>query len=222
MAFGLGALSGIGSIGAGLAGLFGGHKNKPFDRANQYLNQIPGQVGSYYRPYQEAGAGALGKLQGQYGEMTDNPGDLYNRLSSGYTQSPGYKMRLQEALNASSNAAQAGGMAGTPYHQRLAMEKAEGIAGEDFEKYLNHILGLYGQGQQGLQGLESQGYNANQNMAQTIQDVLSQQAQYGYGAETQNNINRNNAWSNIISGLGLLPGGSSDRFAGSNANGWGY
>lgn len=197
----------LSGIGQAAGGLFGGKGGNPEAAANKYLNQIPGAVNPYYRPYQAAGINALGKLQGQYGEMTDNPGAFYNKLAGGYTQSPGYDFKLKQALNARNNAAAAGGMSGTPQHEQQSMETAEGIANQDFENYLNHVLGIFGKGQQGYEGINTQGFDANTQFGQMLAQLLGNQAQYAYGSETQKNINNSNKWGNILSGIGTAVSG---------------
>ena len=57
------------------------------------------------------------------------------------------------------------GVSGTYGHQQLGAEAAGNVASQDFEKYLQHVLGLNTQGLEGEQGLEKQGYDANTDYA---------------------------------------------------------
>ena len=110
----LSALPGIASAAGGVAGLFGKKGRNPADASNQYLDQIPGAMKPYYQPYMDSGSRSMGKLEGEYGSALDDPNSIYNKLSSGYKESPGYQAKLQAALGAGQNASAAGGMLGTP------------------------------------------------------------------------------------------------------------
>lgn len=197
----MGILGGASSAVGGLAGLFGGHGKNPSDVANKRIGQIPGQVGQYYKPYQEAGSGALSDLQNRYKGLLDNPGDLYNKLGSGYTQSPGYANTLKEALTAGNNAYAAGGRAGSPGHAQASSEIAGNVANKDYETYLSHVLGMYGQGLQGEQGINQMGYGANTDYGNLIGNIGQQQAQYDYAGQAGKNSARAQDWSNIFGGL---------------------
>lgn len=200
----LAALPGLASAAGGIFGLFKNKHNSeaPMNAANQFLNKIPGETQKYYKPYMDAGSNALDILRSQYGNLINNPGELYNKFSSGYTQSPGYKTRLNEALNAATNAQAAGGMAGSPQHQQIAAQKAVDLSGQDFENYLSHILGLYGGGIQGEQGLENQGYGANTDFANMLASIYGQQGKMAYEAENAKNTGRGQSLSNIFGGIG--------------------
>ena len=196
----MGMLGGAGSAIGGLAGLFGKKKN-PNNAANQYLNQIPGAMQPYYKPYQDAGNAALGKVQGEYGKLIDNPGDMIKNFGSGYQESPGYQFQLQNALKAGQNSSAAGGMLGTGQDQAQAMQTAQGLSSQDYEKYLQHVMDMYGQGLQGEQGLETQGYGANTDYANMLGSLYGQQGQNAYNStQNQNEENAKN-WGNVAGGL---------------------
>lgn len=205
----LSALPGIGSAIGGIAGLFHKQKN-PADAANKYLDKIPGAMQPYYQPYMQAGKGALGNLQNMYGELTGNPGELFSRLGAGYQASPGYQFALKQALAAGGNAAAAGGMLGTPQHRDNNMETAQGLASKDFENYINHVLGLYGQGREGLEELNKLGYGANTGYGNVLGSVLGQQAQNAFTGQTGLNQANQANWSNIFGGLGAAGQGYND------------
>ena len=201
MVFPVAAIPGIASAVGGIAGLF--HKNKnPADVANKTIGQIPGSVNPYYQPYIDSGKGALGKLQGEYGKMINNTGDLYNQLGSGYKESPGYQFRLQQAMNAGNNASAAGGMAGSSQHEQQNMQVAGDMADADFEKYMNHVMGLYGQGIEGEKGLNTQGYDASSSYGNLVGSVLGQQGQNAYAGQAGENASNAKNWSNIFSSSG--------------------
>lgn len=184
----------------------GGGKN-PADEANKYLERIPGQTKPYYDPYIQQGQDANKLLMEKYGDLINDPNALYNKFSEGYKESPGYQTRLQSALRGAGNAAAAGGMAGSLEHQQHSAEKAMDLSSKDFEDYLNHILGLYGAGLQGEQGLGEQGFKASTGYGDMLANLLSSQAQYGYAGQAGQNANRANFMNNIFKfGTSFLPG----------------
>jgi hypothetical protein len=195
------ALPGLASAAGGLMGLFGKQKN-PSDAANKYLDQIPGAAGQYYNPYIQSGQNALGTLQGEYGKLLGDPNSMYDKFGAGYKESPGYQFKLKQGLQAGQNASAAGGMLGTPQDQQQQMQIANDISSQDFNDYISQIAGLYGQGLQGTQGLNQQGYDASSSMGNLQGSVLGQKAQNAFtGQQGQNQANQQN-WSNIFGGLG--------------------
>jgi hypothetical protein len=201
-----GIASGIGGIGAGLLGMQ--NQSNPYDAASQYYNKIPGAVSPLYAPYQQAGQGALKQLQGQYGSLINDPGAMYNRVASGYQQSPGYNWQLNQGLNAANNAAAAGGMLGSPQHQQQSATVAEGLANQDYYNYLQNALGSqqhqYGLGLEGLQGLNTQGYGANDQLANIMYSMLAGQGQNAFAGQAAENQNEGTQWGNIFGGLSSL------------------
>lgn len=185
----------------------GGHQKNPADVANDYLNKIPGQVNPYYQPYIDQGREANKHLTEQYGKLTNNPNDLYSELGKGYQQSPGYQFKLNQALQSGTNAAAAGGMAGSQMHQQQAMQMGNDIANQDYEQYINHILGLYGTGLQGEQGLSQQGYNASTGYGDILGSNLGAQAGYGYAGQAGENANKTGRLNNFLNLGGTVLGG---------------
>lgn len=201
-----GLKAGFGGAGGGILGgllgsLFGNNKD-PYKEAQKSLSQIPGTISPYYQPYIGAGNQALGTSQKQYQNLLNNPGDIYNQLGSGYHESPGFHFALSQALNGIDNAAAAGGMTGTPGHQQQAGQLAENLANQDYQSYLQQVLGLYGTGLQGEQGLANQGLGASNELAQSLANNLIGQGQLGFNqAEYGNQRN-----SNLFGGLGTIGG----------------
>jgi hypothetical protein len=189
-----------------LSELFHGGKN-PADVAQPYLEKIPGAVNPYYQPYINQGQQANQGLMEQYGHLINNPNDMYSQFGQGYKQSPGYQFKLNQALQAAGNAAAAGGMAGSPQHEQQNMQIGNDIASQDFNDYINHILGLYGVGLQGQQGLGQQGFQASLGYGDILGSNLAQQGQLAYEGQAGQNANRTGMFNNLIS-LGGTLGGS--------------
>ena len=201
----LGKVSGLANLGGGIAGLFGAGKGpSPSDAANKYLNKIPGEINQYYQPYINAGQGALPVLQGQYGDLLNNPGGKFNDIGASFQQSPGFKFALDQALRSAGRAAAAGGMAGSPMHEQQNMEVATNLANQDYYNWLGQAIGLYSQGLSGEQGLYSGGLQAGGSMADQISQQLAQQAANAYQNQSAQNETRGGFLDNIAGGLGTL------------------
>lgn len=202
-----GLASGAGGIASGLFGLNNNQSN-PYDSASQYYNKIPGQVSPLYAPYQQAGQNAMGQLQGQYSSLINNPGAMYNRVAAGYQQSPGYQWQLNQGLQGANNAAAAGGMLGSPQHQQQASGVAEGLANQDYYNYMSNALGSqqqqYGLGLEGLQGLNNQGFQANDQMANLLANLYGQQGQLAFAGQASQNQSQGTNYGNIFGGLASI------------------
>lgn len=185
-------------------GWFGG-KN-PATEANNYLDRIPGTVAPYYNPYITQGQTANQNLMEQFQKLLSNPGALYSELGKGFKESPAYQFKLREALGAGTNAAAAGGMAGSLAHREAANKTAYDISDQEFENYINHVLGLYGTGLQGEQGLGEQGFKASLGLGDILGSNLAQQGNYSYQGQAAENANKANFWNNLISGAATIGG----------------
>lgn len=202
------ALPGIASSLGGLAGLFGKNKKNDASKAGmQYLNKIPGAMSPYYQPYINKGLAASDLVGDQYGQQVSDPGAIYNKLGAGYQESPGYQFKLHQALNAADQASAAGGMLGTPQHQQQNMEVANDIAGADFEKYLQNVLGIYQGGISGEEGTAARGYDASTNFGNALGNNLQSQGQMAYEGANARNMQRNQNLSNLTGGIGSAIGG---------------
>lgn len=210
--FGMGA--GAAGIGGGLYNLFSGGSGISKE-ANKYLNQIPGAMQPYYQPYMGAGQNALGQLMGQYGQLTGNTGDVYNKLAGGYQQSPGFQSALKQALGAASNQAAAGGMSGTPQAQLQAADVAGTLSQKDFGDYMGRMMGLYGTGLQGMSGINQMGYDASTGYGNMLGNILGQQAQYGAMEKAMQNQKRGQGMGQLFGGLGTLAAGPLGGYFGS-------
>lgn len=206
----------LGSIGSGIAGLFGGRKGDPSKEANKYYEQIPETIKPYYDPYINAGNNALPLLQQQYLGLMNNPGEMLNKMGSSFQQSPGFKFALDQALSAAGRGSAAGGMAGSPMHEQQNMGIAQGLANQDYYNWLGNVTGLYGQGLSGEQGMAGLGANAASALASQLAQNKAQQGNLAY--QGQQYKNENNPWSNILGGAGMLTGDVMDPFG--STRGW--
>ncbi len=167
--------------------LFGGGSD--YGDPQEYLDQIKPMLEQYYNPYIQRGQAAGGTLDQQYGQLLNNPAMVQQMLGSSYQQSPGYQYALDEALNAATMSAAAGGKLGTTAHQNEAMKTATGLANQDYWNYYNQNANLFNTGLSGTQGMYDQGYNATNQMAQGLGNLYGSQANLAYtGQQNQNNM----------------------------------
>lgn len=199
MGGGLGSQIG-GQLGPLLSALFGGGKN-PADAGMGYLNQIPGTLKPYYNSYINAGKDAMGTLQGQYGQLINDPGAVMNRIGGGFQQSPGYQFQVGQATNAANNAAAAGGYVGSPQAQQMMAQNIGGLANQDYYNYLNHGMSMYGQGLGGMSHINDMGFDASNQLAQMLGQNLQNQAGLAYQGQNYQNQQQNGLW-NALGGLG--------------------
>lgn len=195
--------SGLGaSLGGLLGGLFGGQKD-PSDAAMKYYQQIPGAISPYYQPYINAGKNAMGQLMPQYGQLTNDPSGMLAKLGTGYQQSPGYQFQMQQALGAAQNSASAGGMSGSPEAQQFAAQAAGNVANQDYNSWLQNVLGLYQTGIGGLSGINTMGYNASNEYAGDVANALQNQGNLAYQGQADKNKQSSDMWGS----LGGIAGG---------------
>lgn len=190
------------AIGGALGALsgFGGSGN-PADKARKELNQIPDTIKPYYQKYINGGSWAQDQLQSHYGEDMNDPNAIIQRLGSGYKESPGYQFRLKQGEGAINNANAAGGMLGSAQHEQQAGELAGDLANKDYQEYLNHALGLYGQGEQGAENLATRGYGASSDLATALANNLNSRAGLNYQGQENTNTSNSALMSGIMTQL---------------------
>jgi hypothetical protein len=170
----------------------------PASGAMGYLDQNPDIYRQYYDPYVQAGQNAMPTLEEQYQMLLSNPDALYSMLGRGYEQSPGYQFQLDQGLNAGNQAMAAGGMLGTPAHQQQNMGYAQGLANQDYNNYMSQMLGMYGQGLAGTQGMFDTGYNASTGLAGNLAGNNLSKANLQYSGQA----NQNQAISGLLGSIG--------------------
>lgn len=183
-------MSFFGDMGNFVGGLFGGGNNAA-DAASHYYNQIPDILKQYLGPYANRDNAIYPELQGQYNQLLHDPTGILNKFSQGYQQSPGYQFQLNQSLNAGNRASAAKGMLGSPMQQQQAQQTAGQLANQDFNQYLAHALGLYGQGLAGEQGIYNTGAGISSNLGENLANALMSQGNLAYSnATNQNQMNQ--------------------------------
>ena len=145
-----------------------------------YLSAIPGIMQHYYAPYQQ---------------MWQDPSSIMNRLGSGYQASPGYQFQLGQAMKSIGQSAAAGGMAGSPQQQQQSAQMATGMASQDFNKYLQNMLGMY---MGGVQGYSQLGQQLGSNLLSESQFQQMQEQE----KERQEAQKHQDLWGGIGAALG--------------------
>jgi|HubBroStandDraft_1064217.scaffolds.fasta_scaffold00305_38 hypothetical protein len=190
-----------GQLAGGLAQLLGFGNENPAEAAQPYLEKIPGTIKPYYQPYINAGSSSIPTLQSQFKQLINNPQQLLSNFGQGYEKSPGYQFSVDQATKAANQAAAAGGMVGSPAEQQALAGQITGLANQDYYNYLNKVLGLYGQGLQGYEGLYQGGLTSSNALANLLAENLQNQAGLAYAGQANQNQANGSGWGNLFSGL---------------------
>lgn len=211
-----------GAAGALGGGFFGGGEDD--EEAKRLLDQIPEELKKYLTPYITGGEHGLGKSTAEYDKLINDPNEIIKRISGGYTQSPGYQWKVSEGQRGITNAAAAGGYAGTGQHQQRAGELAENLANQDYNDYMKNALGLYNTGLSGELDLAHMGQGSATNLAEGLANLLKGKAGASYNQGTTKNQLNSDTISSIIAFLSKNKGGNNQgtNNQGSNNTGsWG-
>lgn len=142
------------------------------DAFSQYYNLIM----SSYQPYIDYGMRAMPTLEETYSGLLSNPAAYQQMLGQGYEQSPGYQFQYDSAMNASNQAAAAGGQLATPAHQQQSMGVAQGLTNQDYWNYYNKNYDLFNQGLSGTQKQFQTGFDATNQMTSGMGNMYGSQA----------------------------------------------
>lgn len=136
-------------------------------------NQFYGQGVGFQEPYMGAGAGAvnqLAQLFGQGGAYTQQP--TYEQLQ----MDPGYAFRFQQGQQAMTNAARAGGLAGSGGALKAATRYGQEAGTQEYQSAYNRFMANRAAATQGLQNLAGMGAGAAQTatgLAGSVGNALS-------------------------------------------------
>jgi hypothetical protein len=197
---------GGGLIGGGIGSLFGGYKD-PSKEAMGHLDNIPDQLRRYFDPYINRGNQMGDLLQGEYGDLINDPGGRLNEIGGGYQQSPGFQFAMQQALQGAGNASAAGGMAGSPQHTQQNMELATNLANQDYNTWIQNALGLHGRGMGGAENMYGIGAEAGMGLGQNLASIEAQKARLAFESANSRNQQRGGIGGMIGGGLGMMAGG---------------
>lgn len=142
-----GQTQGAGALQAGQTGALGA------------LGNYYGQGVGFQQPYMTAGGGAVNQLAalfGQGGAYTQQP--TLDQLQ----MDPGYAFRLQQGQQAMTNAARAGGLAGSGAALKAATRYGQEASSQEYQNAYNRFMANRAAATQGLQGLAGLGAGAAQ------------------------------------------------------------
>lgn len=182
-------------------------QKNPADAAMPYFDQIKNEINQGYNPYQQQGQEAYGQLNPQYSQMANDPASVLQSMMGSYSQSDAFKMKRDEALQAASNTAAAGGMRGGLADQRGQMRLASALQGEDMQQWLQNMMGVKGAGLQGLQGFYNTGYDATQSKVGDMTNALGGQGGLAFQSASNQNRQKADLVSMLMSALGAAGGG---------------
>jgi hypothetical protein len=189
-----------------LSKLFGGGDKNPMDAANPYLNKIPGVAHQGYDPYINSGLDASAKTKSQYESLMNDPTAFINSLMEGYKPSEGYQFQKEQLTKELGNTAAAGGIAGTPQDQMNQGQGVQKLLSADMQQFLQNILGVYGAGLSGEEGIANRGYDASGRLTDSLGSALNQQGGLAFQNAQQQNKNKNDLWSMFGKALGAGTG----------------
>lgn len=126
--------------------------SNPSKKAISSLNNIDQNAQNAMQPYNQFSN--LGpQISQQYQQMYSNPMQYMNDMRSQYEKTPQHELALQDSMKMANNAAVAGGMVGTPMHQRDLMSTASGINNQYEQQFIDKAMNAQKYGLQGAQGL---------------------------------------------------------------------
>jgi len=188
-----------------LSDFFKGGKN-PADSAMPYLNQIPGMEKQYYDPFINQGREAGNTLSPQFNQMSSNPADFLESIMSKYQPSRSYQLRNEEALQSAGNTAAAGGMRGSLSDIKNSSRISDALLGQDMQQWLQNVMGIQQQGEQGLGHQFDTGYDASKSLSGDLSNVLGEQAGLAFQGQSNQNKSRSDALSGILQAIGGIAG----------------
>jgi hypothetical protein len=166
-----------------------------------------GQGVGFQQPYMTTGAGAanqLAALYGQGGEYTTQPTEEQLKMD------PGYAFRFQQGQQAMTNAARAGGLAGSGGTLKAATRYGQEAGSQEYSNAYNRFMANRLAVTQGLQNIAGTGANASQ--------VASQLAGQTGTQLSGNQFNQGSAMGNLASNTGATVAGAYTGIAPTLAN----
>jgi len=175
-------------------------REDPTKGANRYLNKIPGVGKEYLNPYVEGGQKDAGVLSKQYGRLL-NPTSFIDDIMKNYSLSKGAQYQRDQLGRGIGATAAAGGIAGTPEHQREYGEMANDIMSKDMQQYLRNALDVYNKGLGGEENFYNKGFDAAEKLADIIGGTLSSQAGLSFQGANQTNASRDSFLNALVKAL---------------------
>lgn len=176
--------------------LFGGGREQAGKDMQNQLNQGWDYSKNAMNPYM----GDQSQIRQEYLNAIrqgQDPVSFFNSISSQYQMSPFAQAQLKEAQQGANQASAASGMLGSGAEQKAAADRATSVRSNDFQSWINNIMGIRNQYLGGLGGLESQGFQGSEYEAQMAQKHYQDMAD----AQAGEDMGRAGGWSNFLGGV---------------------
>lgn len=183
-----------------------GDWKNPADEAMPGVHGIPDKMSPYFDPFIDAGKRQIPGLEGQYGQLTGDPGGFINKMGQGYQQSPGFEFAMKRALGGANQAAAAGGMAGSPQSMEWNQDIASNMASRDYNNWMDRAMGAYGRGLSGQEGLYGKGADMSRDFGQSIGNNALTEALLKYMGQNSENQRSGMNWGNFMGAGASLAG----------------
>jgi len=130
------------------------------------IENATGTATGYLSPYQQTGQQSLSDLHSSLKELSD-PQAYYNKIMSGYAESPAAKFQKEQGIQTIENQSEALGLGGSGKEMKDLMSYSQGLASQGQQDYLKNILGIKSGYLSGLQGITGLGEQAGTTMGAT-------------------------------------------------------
>jgi len=170
-----------------------------------------GNINNIWNTQQQTGQGANTALQSSLG-LGGKPADPSNFLNM-----PGYQFAVQQGTQAIQRQAAAMGNAYTPNTAEAVGQYVTGTAAQDYNTYINQLMGAAGLGNSANQGLQTSNLQTGANISQLQQNIGQAQASGVSGAANAVGglFGVNGAGTNLVGAAGrALTGGGGGNTTG--------
>jgi hypothetical protein len=167
--------SAVPSLLSGAASIYGSQNAAEASTQGQQASiaqqqQTLGNIQNIWNTQQQTGQGANTALQSSLG-LGGAPADPSNFLNM-----PGYQFAVQQGTQAIQRQAASMGNAYTPNTAEAVGQYVTGTASQDYNTYINQLMGAAGLGTQANQGLQTAQQNTGNNISQSQQNIGNAQA----------------------------------------------
>lgn len=176
--------------------------SNPADKAMPYVSQMGPYSQAAYSPYMQTGQNAMNQYYNNASSWATPQGAMndYNTVASGWYGSPAEQYDINTATQKTNQSAAASGQAGTPSTQVAVANQTEQLSNKYMQDYINSVLGIQTQGQQGLGNLTDLGFKGTSNATSDYENMLKQQSMLAYMGQMNQNASNNqpslsNPWS---------------------------
>lgn len=166
-----------------LDSLFGGGREQAGKDMYNQFQQGWGNAQGMMNPYIQRGNTAYDAYI-QALNQSQNPAALYNQFAGSYKESPEALAMTQVGQKGANQANAASGMLGSGAAQTEAANLAQSVRSQDFDKYMQNMYNTRNEYLGGQSGLETQGFNASNNLMQQMQKYFEDMAKAKAGQDT--------------------------------------